>query len=272
MPLSERFAFGDNWRRFLEGLSEERIQEAERSFDGLLSEVANFEGLRFLDIGCGSGLFSLAARNLGARVVSVDFDPQSVQCAQYLKELYHPADADWDIRQGSALDPAFIRECGQADIVYSWGVLHHTGSMWEALENALGAVAEHGLIQLAIYNDQGGYSERWKTIKRWYVRLPAWLRPVLCAGVLVAREAKPTLGQMLRLKNPWHYWMSKPQERGMSFWTNVVDWVGGYPFEVAKPEEIFDFCRARGFVLLHLKTNRGEAGCNEFVFKRAELQ
>ncbi|ADU61731.1 Methyltransferase type 12 [Pseudodesulfovibrio aespoeensis Aspo-2] len=268
MPMSERFAFGENWRRFLGDLSDERIDEAQWSLVDMLGDGRQFEGRHFFDIGCGSGLFSLAARNLGAEVVSIDFDPESVECARYLKEKYHPGDEKWRIMRGSVLDREFMAQCGQADIVYSWGVLHHTGSMWEAMANALDAVADRGLVHLAIYNDQGGYSDRWKTIKRWYVGMPKWARPLLCTAVLVVREAKPTLGQLLRLRNPWNYWMSKKQERGMSFWTNVADWVGGYPFEVAKPEEVFDFCRARGFVLLRLRTNRGEAGCNEFVLRK----
>lgn len=54
--------------------------------------------------------------------------------------------------------------------------------------------------------------------------------------------------------------------RGMSAWRDIVDWAGGYPFEVAKPEEVFDFFQAKGFSLKKLKTCAGGLGCNEFVF------
>jgi 2-polyprenyl-6-hydroxyphenyl methylase/3-demethylubiquinone-9 3-methyltransferase len=54
----------------------------------------------------------------------------------------------------------------------------------------------------------------------------------------------------------------------MSMWPDVVDWVGGYPFEVAKPEQIFDFYRDRAFEPTRLTTCRGTSGCNQFVFRR----
>ena len=55
----------------------------------------------------------------------------------------------------------------------------------------------------------------------------------------------------------------------MSFWQDLIDWVGGYPFEVSTPEQIFDFYRARGFTLPRLHTCGGSLGCNEFVFRKA---
>ena len=131
----KRFSFGENWARFLNTLDDERILEAKISLQDML-EVNDLEGKRFLDIGSGSGLFSLAARQLGAEVQSFDFDPQSVACTQYLREKYYPDDQHWDVRQGSVLDKNFLNSLAKADIVYSWGVLHHTGAMWEALANA----------------------------------------------------------------------------------------------------------------------------------------
>jgi 2-polyprenyl-6-hydroxyphenyl methylase/3-demethylubiquinone-9 3-methyltransferase len=131
----QRFAFGENWRRFLEVLTDERIRDAEQSLRTML-EAADLRGRTFLDIGSGSGLFSLAARRLGARVHSFDFDPKSVACTQELRRRYFPDDPEWRIEQGSVLDPAFVRSRGQFDVVYSWGVLRHTGDMWKAIEHA----------------------------------------------------------------------------------------------------------------------------------------
>lgn len=65
---------------------------------------------------------------------------------------------------------------------------------------------------------------------------------------------------------PFKAWDDKKKNRGMSVWHDLVDWVGGYPFEVAKPEEIFDFYRTKGFTLVRLKTCGGGLGCNEYVF------
>src|SRR5947207_3971976 len=122
----QRFEFGKNWARFLEGLSEERISQAETSLRRMLG-TARLDGKSFLDIGCGSGLFSLAAWRMGAQVLSIDFDPQSVGCAQELRSRFFPGDLQWRIEEGSALDAAYLRSLGTFDIVYSWGVLHHTG-------------------------------------------------------------------------------------------------------------------------------------------------
>ena len=150
----ERFQFGRNWRRFLTVLDEDRIARAERSLTDML-EMEGLEGKRFLDIGCGSGLFSLAARRLGATVYSFDYDPQSVACALDLKLRYFPVDPDWVVAEGSVLNHRHLTTLGKFDIVYAWGVLHHTGDMAAALKNVCDLVAPKGKLFLAIYNDQG---------------------------------------------------------------------------------------------------------------------
>lgn len=172
----DRFEFGDNWARFLADLTEERIASAESSLCEML-DVENLEGLDFLDIGSGSGLFSLAARRLGARVFSFDFDPQSVACTQELKQRYFHEDESWHVEQGSALDQDYMQKLGQFDVVYSWGVLHHTGAMWLGFENAIRRVtAVDGRLFVAIYNDQGWKSHFWWFVKFIYNHLPHLLR------------------------------------------------------------------------------------------------
>ncbi|MEW5992962.1 MAG: class I SAM-dependent methyltransferase [Candidatus Zixiibacteriota bacterium] len=148
----ERFAFGANWSRFLGALSDERIRRAEKSLSDVL-ERERLDGMRFLDIGSGSGLFSLAARRLGASVHSFDFDPQSVACTSELRRRYFTDDSRWTIEQGSALDSSYLAGLGKFDVVYSWGVLHHTGNMWEAMDNLIPNVADDGLLYIALYND-----------------------------------------------------------------------------------------------------------------------
>jgi len=143
LNAGERFAFGDNWARFLSILNDERIRMAEESLKRML-EVETLAGKSFLDIGSGSGLFSLAARRLGARVHSFDYDPQSVACTAELKRRYFPDDAQWVVEEGSALDMDYLNRLGQFDVVYSWGVLHHTGAMWQALKNVAPLVAGGG--------------------------------------------------------------------------------------------------------------------------------
>lgn len=143
--MGERFEFGANWARFLSVLNEERIDAAQASLCRML-EVEDLKGKTFLDIGSGSGLFSLAARRLGACVHSFDYDPQSVGCTAELKRRYFPEDADWTVEEGSVLDTGYLQGLGQFDVVYSWGVLHHTGAMWQALENVAPLVAGGGAV------------------------------------------------------------------------------------------------------------------------------
>jgi SAM-dependent methyltransferase len=258
----ERFAFGENWRRFLQHLTAERIAAAEQSLRNML-DLPDLEGRTFLDIGSGSGLFSLAARRLGARVFSVDYDAQSVACTSELRRRYFDGDLDWRIEEGSALDENYIASLGQFDIVYSWGVLHHTGAMWKALENASTLVRPGGLLFIALYNNQGGASHRWTAIKRTYNRFPIFRGPLLFLSFL--RLHGTGLIRGLLRGRPLQIFKAD-QERGMSLWRDLVDWVGGYPFEVADPGEVFEFFKRRGFHLRRLQTTHS-LGCNEFVFK-----
>jgi 2-polyprenyl-6-hydroxyphenyl methylase/3-demethylubiquinone-9 3-methyltransferase len=266
----ERFEFGANWAAFLNRLTPKRIEDAEQSLKHML-EVDRLDGKTFIDIGSGSGLFSLAARKLGARVTSFDFDPESVACTAELKRRYYFDDPEWTIFQGSILDRESLGPLGTFDVVYSWGVLHHTGKLWQALENAVSLVAPDGLLFIAIYNDQGRASRLWTQVKKAYVNSPGALRWAVLLPAFIRLWGPSTVRDMFRGR-PFHSWRTYGQgARGMDAWRDVVDWVGGYPFEVARPEQIFDFCRARGFELRKLKTCAGGHGCNEFVFIRSEI-
>jgi 2-polyprenyl-3-methyl-5-hydroxy-6-metoxy-1,4-benzoquinol methylase len=270
----ERFEFGKNWSRFLESVRDEHIVTAESSLKKML-EIDSLEGLSFLDIGSGSGLFSLAARRLGARVHSFDYDPQSVACSAELRRRYFPGDDQWFVERGSALDAAYLARLGHFDIVYSWGVLHHTGRMWQALENAQLPVASGGRLFIAIYNDNGSRSHRWARIKHAYNNLPRFLRAPFALLAMTPNETKAFIRAALDGR-PGEYlrsWIKPDDFRGMSRWRDIVDWVGGYPYEFATPEQIFDFYSERGFTLTKLKCGGVGLGCNEFVFvKRDEAK
>ncbi len=263
----ERFEFGDNWRLFLASVDETRIALAVRSLKEWLG-IESLEGRRFLDAGCGSGLFSLAARRLGAVVVSFDFDRASCACTRELRARYGGGDASaWTVTEGSVLDETFLQGLGVFDVVYTWGVLHHTGAMWQALDLVSRRVAPEGTLFIAIYNDQGLPSRRWLRVKRAYNALPRPLRFLVLWPSFVAMWWRRLAIEIVR-GQPGRAWREyATTSRGMSPWRDVVDWVGGLPFEVSRPEQIFDFLRERGFVLSRLKTTGGH-GCNEFVFDR----
>ena len=265
-PEETRFQFGRNWRHFLDTVDETAIDEAETSLREAL-QVEDLNDKSFLDIGSGSGLFSLAAWRMGATVHSIDLDRESVECTRELKRRYAEQSDRWQIELGSALDEDTLSSLEQFDVVYSWGVLHHTGAMWRAIENAIERVAERGQLFIAIYNDQGPMSTRWKRIKRGYNLLPSGLRFMLLVPAFCRIWGPTMIRDLLRLR-PMHTWRNYRSNRGMNAWYDFVDWVGGFPFEVATPDEVFEFCRERGFKLTHLKTCGAGRGCNEFVFVR----
>ena len=262
-----RFPFGRNWAAFLSVLNEDRIREAEGSLLRALGRD-RLQGATFLDIGCGSGLFSLAAMRLGARRVhSFDFDPDSVGCAQELRRRFFPGAAEWTIDRASVLDDGYLSGLGEWSIVYSWGVLHHTGRMWDAIGNAARMVAPGGALFIAIYNDEGPRSRMWGTVKRIYNR-HRFGKAAVSAVFIPYFAGRGVLVDLVRRQNPVRRYRDYHRTRGMSMIHDWTDWLGGYPFEVAKPEEVFDFLAARGFTLRKLTTCNG-LGCNEFVLTAA---
>lgn len=253
-----RFEFGKNWENFLSKIDDDRIYLAEQSLMKML-KVKDLQGKKFLDIGSGSGLFSLAARRLGAIVHSFDYDPQAVSCARKLKSFYYPEDPNWNIEEASVLDRSYISKLGCFDVVYSWGVLHHTGKMYQSFENIAEIVNEKGQLYIAIYNDQGLASRYWKYIKHLYNKNTIFKYLI----IIIHTPYLFGMRYVFRMLTGCH-----SIERGMSLWHDMIDWLGGYPFEVAKPENIFSLFKGYGYSLEGLKTCGGGMGCNEYVFRR----
>ena len=267
----ERFQFGENWKHFLSTLNETRIVEAEKSLKEML-QVEDLTNKSFLDVGSGSGIFSLAAKRLGARVHSFDYDPESVACTKELRRRYFSDDSDWTVEEGSVLDANYLHSLGKFDIVYSWGVLHHTGKMWQALENISEPVSGDGKLFIAIYDDQGWRSTMWRWIKKTYNRLPRPLKTPFILVILVPGQSKALLQSILtwRLNEYIGSWTQYSKNRGMSRWHDAVDWIGGYPYEVATAGQLIDFFKAKGFEMLQVKPPDYKLGCNELVFARHE--
>ncbi|GAA4201994.1 class I SAM-dependent methyltransferase [Streptosporangium oxazolinicum] len=261
----DRFAFGRNWKSFVGLVDEGRVQRAIDSLRATLG-VEDLAGRTFLDVGCGSGLFSLAAHRLGARVHSFDVDAEAVESAVRLRHTFAP-DASWTIERGSILDAGHLARLGTFDVVYAWGVLHHTGAMWRAFDAAVGLVTPGGLLFVSLYNDQGRQSRMWTAVKRRYNRSGPMTRGALIAGSAAYVYRAWPLVTVARLLQD----QTRPapvRARGMSRWHDMLDWVGGYPFEVSKPEQVLARARAHGLGLLLLKTCAGGLGCNEYLLRR----
>lgn len=267
------FGFGANWKDFVNTtFDRDTLERAKQSLVEFFG-MDNFHGKTFVDIGCGSGLFSLAAFELGAsQILSIDIDIDSVECCKHLHSL-HGSPTTWQVQLGSALDKDFIHSLGQFDLVYSWGVLHHTGSMWQAIENCMNLVKSQGYFYIAIYNKvhdwsffkdgRFGNSEFWLVEKKIYNSLPKVFQALINNTAMFLLICV----YLLTFRNPFYWIQHHRTLRGMSWKTDIIDWLGGYPYEYATACEIFQFFKARGFKLENLKTNGGLLN-NELLFKK----
>ncbi len=248
------FSFGENWLKYIEDVDERKLEEAKKSLCRLLGRES-LEGKAFIDVGCGSGIFSLAAIEMKAsRVISTDIDPKSVQACRAVKQRNNVQ--PWLIWEGSILDKQFNESLGKADIVYSWGVLHHTGSMWKAIDNAAGLVEDKGFFLLAIYN-RHYTSPLWRKFKELYNRVGRFPQRLMLWSILLPR----IVVRLIKLKHPLR------ERRGMSVYYDAIDWAGGLPYEYASFNEVVSFVEGRGFSLVKgMKTK--STGCNQFVFKK----
>jgi len=255
----KQFDFGKNWEDFSrQRIDVDRLALACQSLRTLV-EKDSLAGLTFLDVGCGSGLFSIAAHQLGAsRVIGIDVNPLCIETSQKNRERLISR-SPVELHVASALDARHLGRFGVFDLVYAWGSLHHSGSMWTAIRNVAGCVTPGGLFVLAIYNKHVT-SPLWKIIKYFYNHVPGIVQRSMIyffAGVIYVAKLVVTRSNPLK------------KERGMDFWFDVIDWIGGYPYEYADPESVKERLSGEGFVLLRFVAAQVPTGCNEFVFKRA---
>ena len=265
----ERFEFGANWSSFARLLDAERIASAERRLASMLG-TQDLSGRRFLDIGCGSGLHSLAALRLGAKeVVAIDLDATSVATTRAVLARFWNRD-NASVRELSVFQLEG-RPCGEFDIVYSWGVLHHTGDMQRAIRVAATQTASGGLLALALYG-KTRYCAMWKRIKRWYVN--ATPQQKAKAEDWYVRLFGWYL--LLRGKRLSAHIASYDKKRGMDFRHDVRDWIGGYPYESITPAELRGLLAAERFELIAQKVRRRSglfgSGCDEYLLRRSDGQ
>lgn len=251
------FSFGENWRSFVDTVSDDSIQRALSDIERWLG-ADTVIGKTILDIGSGSGIHSLCFHRLGAKEVSsFDLDPKSVESTRLLwRKAGSPS--NWEIAQGSILDKDFVAGIGKHQIVYSWGVLHHTGSMWQAIDNACGLVEKGGLLWIAIYVKSPSYEQDLK-LKRSYNQASRFGKKII-----EWNEISKLMRQRWNAgKNPFGW--NEKQVRGMDAYHDLLDWLGGLPYEVASAEEIISFCEGRGFTMQ--KVDDGEAN-TVYLFSR----
>ena len=259
MKESRKFSFGKNWKRYIKSIDKVTVEQAKQSLTSLFNQDNGLiEGKTFLDIGCGSGLFCLAANLLGAKqVIGIDIDIHSIEASQTLANRFNVNGMQF--LQGSVLNTEFIKKLNPADIVYAWGSLHHTGNMWVAIENASSLVKHGGLFIIAIYNKHKT-SPFWKNVKRIYNDVPSFLKGFLIIIYILVNLPYKLL--VLRTG------LGDEGNRGMKFYTDAIDWLGGWPYEYASIEELNTFVAKKGFKLSKIIPCHGMTGCNQIVYQR----
>lgn len=265
------FGFGENWAEYAQHISESKIAKAEAGVFKLVP-AGDLRGKSWLDIGCGSGLHSLSALRGGVlSAVCVDFDPNSVNTTRAVLAKHWPQGNYTVFRQNILEDATNPALKGRSfDIVYSWGVLHHTGALWDAVDRAAEFVAPGGLFVIALYKKTPlcGF---WRWEKKLYTALPKAARaPLDWIYAAAFFMAKLLLGQ-----NPVRYIKEYQEQRGMRFMTDVRDWLGGYPYESATPEEVKEVLVRKGFSLIRSFNDAPQrglglfgSGCAEYVFRK----
>lgn len=261
--MTKAFEFGKNWKRYLPVANQKRLNIAIQSIKDFTG-FDNLDGKLFIDAGCGSGFFSLAAYKLGAKVISFDIDQNSLNCCDFFREQEGNPN-NWKIEQGSILDTEFLKSLPKADIVYSYGVLHHTGNLKQALANIKIPVKDNGYLLIAIYNTIYGKngSKVWEKRKRRYNLMPSFIQWFLVLKYLIRFTFLP---EIIQGKNPLKSWQEYEQKRGESKWIDAIDWVGGYPYEYLRPDEVFNFYKNE-YNLINMLT-KNTLALNVFLWQK----
>lgn len=264
--VSTHFKFGENWANFSKKIDEGRIKRAELSLINLIGETS-LKGKRFIDIGCGSGLFSLAAARLGAsEIVSIDIDPECTKITQELLDALSPHDNHKVINRSIFKIEDHPEATGKFDVVFSWGVLHHTGDMFDAIRIAATLLKDkNSKLALALYY-KTLCCPLWKKIKRFYMNRSTISQKLMCLVYLSVY----LLGKTVTFNNPLSVYKNYSKDRGMSLLHDIHDWMGGYPYESISNEEIMELAESLKLNLEFKKISRRRlgllgSGCNEFL-------
>ena len=230
---NSNFKFGKNWKEYLEKTNDQNILYASRDLETILG-TNNIKNKSFLDIGCGSGIHSLSALTLGAKYVeSFDLDPINIKNTQNFIEKWWE-EKNYDIYQNNILDNNVQNK--KFDIIYSWGVLHHTGNLELAIKNSLKYCKSGSILFLALY-EKTYYCEIWKKIKKFYNSSNKFTKFSILYSYIIFK----IIVLILLFKNPYKHirdYQNNEQNRGMLFFNDQVDWVGGYPYESITKKEL----------------------------------
>jgi 2-polyprenyl-3-methyl-5-hydroxy-6-metoxy-1,4-benzoquinol methylase len=264
-----QFDFGQNWADYsANALTPERVDQARHDFASLVAPIGSLKDKSFLDIGFGQGLGLLSAAAMGAHVVGIDINPKCDDVLNRNRRFFPDVRTSIPVIIGSILDDATLEHAqnaspdgGRYDVVHSWGVLHHTGDMKAAIRNAVRLVKPGGYFVVALYNRHWS-SRAWLVIKYAYCKAPQGVQRLMVNALFpVIYVAK----WLVTREDP------RKQSRGMDFFYDVVDWVGGYPYEYSSISEVEALGTAHAVEVLTIRPAKVPTGCNEFVFQKVAL-
>jgi len=258
----KKFSFGKNWQNFNKNITNKNINNSIKYFKNF-TKFVNLKNKTFIDVGCGSGINSLLAIKLNAKkVLSIDIDENSVSACKLLRKKYKISNKNWIIKQVSILDTSKIKKLGKFDFIYSWGVLHHTGDMNKAFDNLFLLAKKKSYIYVSIYNKYLT-SNTWKIIKYFYASSNNFIKKIMEKIYITIYY----IGLNLNKYSIKEYKKSFVLKRGMSFRHDIIDWLGGYPYEYLSFEDLSAIFFKKGYSILSFKKSNG-VGCNEIFVKR----
>ena len=263
----KNFSFWKNWQNFLKKINDENIDKAKEIILKFLWDENIIKWNTIIDFWSWSWLMSLAFLELWVKeIISIDIDDYSIECAEYLREKYKYNKKKWKILKGSVLDENFIKSLPKVDMLYSWWVIHHTWDMWKWLDLMLNLIKDNWYFYTAIYNDSNFIlewtSKFWLKEKRIYSKykfLRYIIKPIYTFYYIT--------WLIIHWINPIKYIKNYSFSRWMSFWNDIEDWLGWYPYEYATFDEIQSFFEKNNYKLLNSKKVRS-IWCNEFLFKK----
>jgi 2-polyprenyl-6-hydroxyphenyl methylase/3-demethylubiquinone-9 3-methyltransferase len=216
------FSFGFNWESYVDMImNEDIIERHKKDLDSIYKSFnLDIRGLDVIDIGSGSGLSSVCFERLGAKsITSLDIDKHSYNATLLTKNKFGNGSSKWDVINKSVLDGIE----NKYDLVYSWGVLHHTGNMFQAINIASNAVRDGGYFHVALYIDGPTYLTHLKTKQKF-------------ASLDRDEKIDYLLNYLGGSGNDWFI----PDNRGMMKFHDALDWLGGLPYEVCNPNDLFN--------------------------------
>jgi 2-polyprenyl-6-hydroxyphenyl methylase/3-demethylubiquinone-9 3-methyltransferase len=263
----KHFAFGKNWDLYSRQINPQHVENSKKDLIGLI-QFESLEGMTVLDIGSGSGIHSLSMMLLGCRdLVSLDYDSDSVSTTKRIlsDKIFK---GDFQVIQADILKHIPELDGRTFDLVYSWGVLHHTGDMMKGIDRSIGYVKPGGLIALALYR-KTLFCSIWRIEKLVYSKSPKFLQNLIQKfyELVFALQTYLKTG-----KTFGSYKRGYLQKRGMEFSSDVHDWLGGYPYESIDPKYLIKYMEQLGFTMLNSHIAKKQigilgSGCDEFLFK-----